>query len=465
MAAMATAEPIAERGVSDTFLVPVLDRWLLTSPLQELSAIVNTAALSELADDGKSDSDVFRLSQLLATEPVAEVPVRSGDLEPQFLGIIPTRACNLRCRYCAFGADDVSHKRMSYDLAVNAVDWWVDFAERLGRSAAEIHFFGGEPAVAVDILEVVVHRARAQTSSRELCARFEIATNGACSEEVALFLGDYFDAVILSFDGDHDAQDLQRPAVSGSGSFDLVRRTARILSDAPAELCLRICITEENVASLPEIVRWFCDEFQPTAIDCEPLQRNAQSDLHGLQPADPFEFIRRFDEASAIAAGKGVDAVCATTMRGKPRVSFCPVGNDTLIVHPDGLISACYLQPQDWQRRQLDLSVGRLVGRNMRLNKQRIDRLRRIVADRARCKDCFCKWSCAGGCLVNHTYPGHASEYDASCTQTRVITALSILREMGAEELADDLLLDRQAMVRLACQSSDRFEDSWGKNV
>jgi len=73
-----------------------------------------------------------------------------------------------------------------------------------------------------------------------------------------------------------------------------VAATARVLSASPAELCLRICVAQDNVEQLAETVDWFAQEFQPCSIDFETLQPTPESERAGLRPPDPYAFAAQF---------------------------------------------------------------------------------------------------------------------------------------------------------------------------
>ncbi|MCX6616937.1 MAG: radical SAM protein [Acidobacteria bacterium] len=444
------------------FVIPVLDRWLVYAPLHHASALVNRAAVCRLSEDRvqPEQEDLASLSSLIRSEPPGVPQPREGLVSPQFLGLIPTRACNLRCVYCGFGAADGGCEVMDMALAVAAVDWMAADAQRRGRATLDVHFFGGEPFFARDVVEVVVHRTRAVAAEKGLVPRLEAATNGVYDEDCARFIGDYFEAVVLSFDGFPQVHDRRRSAVNGRGSFEAVARTARILSQSPAELCFRVCVADDNVDHLAETVSWFCRQFQPAAIDFETLQPTSGAEEAGLRPPDPYRFAAQFHSAGRIASDQGVRPSYAAALRETPRTSFCPVGNDTLILSPEGRVSACYLPKQEWQARGLDLEMGRFTVQGaMELDRRAIERVRSLAAAKPRCAKCFCRWSCAGGCHVNQSFPGCPQAYNDFCIQTRLITACSLLAELGADSLADRLLDDRSAMEALALRTSDALED------
>ncbi|MDP3000839.1 MAG: radical SAM protein [Bryobacterales bacterium] len=445
-------------GEGRAFVLPVADRWLVHAPLEGVSALVNRAAVVKLLEqppDG--DGRLAELSSLIAGGAGSAPTPRDGPIEPLFLGLIPTRACNLRCVYCGFGSAS-GGPQMDLRMAASLIDWMASHARQSGRQTLDIHLFGGEPLAAGDVVEVAVHRARAAAAQHGLTLRLEIATNGACDGQMAGFLGDYFDTVVLSFDGPREVHDRRRPGPGGRGSFEDVARTARILCDSDTELCYRTCVADDNVEKLGETVRWFCDEFPPATIDVETLQPTPESEAAGLAPPDPYRFAIQFWRAGRLAAQYGVTANYAAAVRETPRLSFCPVGNDALIVSPEGRVAACYLPEREWLDQGLDLYLGNFDAGTMTLDPVAVDRVRRLATRKPRCRDCFCQWSCAGGCHVHHAWDGKSRTYDDFCVQTRLITAFSLLEGLGAASMVDRLLDLPAALETLATQASDRLE-------
>ena len=440
------------------FAVPLFDCWLVHAPLLKISAVINGAAHRELSTDPDClDPHLADMRAALAEVP-SEIPQPlQGAVSPPFFGLVPTRACNLNCVYCGFGAGPQSDL-MTIPLAVAGVNWMAAYALSSGRRTLDVHFFGGEPLIAFEVVEVAVHRARCVASQNKLHPNLEVATNGAYSETRARFVGDHFNTVVLSFDGFEEIHDRRRYFASGAGSFPLVSRTAHICSESPADLCLRVCVAEDNVDRLPDIAGWFCDEFRPSAIDFESLQPTLQSERAGLRPPDPYRFAASYMIARRIALEHGVDAVYAAASIDELRITLCPVGNDTLILHPDGRLSACYLPEPDWRCRGLDLNLGALLpDGTTTLDPAALQRVRHLVGQKPRCPRCFCRWTCAGACHVNHSYPGCPGDYDDFCIQTRLVTACRLLQELDFDSLAMELLENHHAMERLALHADDRL--------
>ncbi|MDO8589614.1 MAG: radical SAM protein [Armatimonadota bacterium] len=445
-----------------TFVIPIIDKWLIYSPLHHLAALLNGAAVSSLRESNsrRLPESLASIKRAIEAEPARVPSPNSGPARPQFVGVIPTRACNLKCVYCGFGASSCPDRTMDLDTAVALVDWWADYAKQSGIDTLEIHFFGGEPLCAPDVVSAVVHHARRRAAEAGLAARFEIATNGCFDDDSRAFLSDYIDSVVLSLDGKSVYQDRYRPTSSGAGTFEAVAANARRLAASSTELCVRTCVTAENAKDLQESTAWMCEELNPSSIDYEVLQPTPESDAAGLAPPDPWEFATAFIRASRVAAEAGVRAVYSAASTDELRHSFCPVGTDTIIASPDGRLSACYLLEEDWQSRGIDLNVGTVDAANgVKLDQSAVERVRALTGCADRCRKCFVRRHCAGGCHVNHSYPGHPDRYDDFCVQTRLIAACRLVGGLVGDEQVDRLLSDRTEMERLALRASDTLED------
>lgn len=449
--------------LAELYVLPVLNRYLVYAPLHHLAALVDRAAVRSLPRSLAGNSpqqggawqellDGLRLEQQAAPHP------RQGPLEPLFLGLLPTRNCNLACGYCGFRASE-GGPSMDPHLVRTAIDWYLELGAA-GCGEAQVHFFGGEPFCAPDVVDLAVHHARLRAAQLGRTVSFEVATNGTFDEERCRWAAETLDSVVLSLDGPAEIQDRQRARRGGRGSFEAVVRSARILSEGSAELSIRACVTAGSVERMPDIAAWFCQEFRPASVCFEPVVPTPHSEAAGLRTPDPWAFAQRFVQASAVLESFGVEPVHAAADVGAIRSSFCPVGKDAIIVWPSGMLSACYLAPEEWQRRGLDLELGEIRDGRVVLRDEAVRAARGLnVWNKPFCQGCFCKWHCAGGCHVNHVLPDRPGEYGRLCIQARAIALCRLLNDMGQGEGVDTLLADRQALARAVCQPSDRLED------
>lgn len=457
---------MTEKAVKETvFIVPVLDRYLFYAPLHQLTALIDEAGISAISagleSSGKhSHPTIQPIVEWLLDKPINLPTERVGPIvSPIFLGLIPTRGCNLGCRYCDFPSSTQTEP-MGLDLARDAVDEYFELISYSGGKQCEIHFFGGEPFSAEDVVHFFVEYARMKASQLDISLHLEATTNGFYPASRCRWIADYFDTIVLSLDGPAEFHDFQRPTKNLRPSFERVYENARIFSNSQVEFILRVCVTADMVSSLPQIAKWICEELAPAAVCFETLTPSSQTQGAGLIPPDPLDFGRSFFAAESILEDYGIRTVNSTASIEKNQVSCCPVGKDALIVSPDGAINACYLLKDSWERKGMDMQLGEFKSveskYKMHIDKESVQRVRRLnVNNKSRCSECFCRYHCSGGCHVNHPADVPAGQYDDLCVQTRIITVTKLLRKLGQQELAANWLESQSALEKSALQRSD----------
>jgi uncharacterized protein len=348
---------------------------------------------------------------------------------------------------------------MELRLARQAVDAYLQILVENIRQHAEVHFFGGEPFFAEEVVHFVVDYANVRAEQLGMRVRFEVTTNGLYSARKAEWIADHFDTVVLSLDGPQDIQERHRPALNGRRTSAIVERSARIFSQGTAELIIRSCVTSDTVQRMPEIAAWVGREFRPGAVSFERLTESPLSRAAGMRPPDPWEFARNFEAAAQILEPYGIQTVLSSANLNSLQCSFCPVGKDALIVSPDGWVDACYLLPQEWGRNGLNMRLGQMVDGRLAIDQSALQNVRQLtVHEKALCSSCLCRYHCAGGCHVNHDTSG--GQYDELCLQTRLITITGLLKRLGQADLADEWLNDRSALEISAWQATDELCNS-----
>ena len=450
----------------DIHVLPIGKKYLLYSPLRRMAAFLNKSAIAhfykffvEKNNTDKSGSIGRLIDIFLRNNPIPPTQ-QNGGISPPFLGIIPSRSCNLQCAYCGFDSENESEGSMDIQLAVVAVDWMFEHCKKTGLQQAKIHFFGGEPFVSKEIVDVIIHRSRYLSEKSGIYPVFEASTNGVFDNIQAQFVGNYFDSIVLSFDGLKEQHNLHRSFKTGMGSFDFVVNTAHILSHLETKLCFRCCVSDKNVSSMTDIGEWFCTTFNPSIINFEPLKATAESRKAGISPPNPYEFSVQYERARQKIKNYGIGVIYAASEIGSPRHTFCPVGRDTLIISPNGRVSSCYLPQEEWKRKNMDLDVGWLKSNGeMNIEIDRINEIRQLVQKKPRCENCFCRWSCSGGCHVSNSWSGSSSTYNDFCIQTRIITTFKILESLGLKNEIEKLIESPEMMSQVALNASDRLKD------
>ena len=360
----------------------------------------------------------------------------------------------MSCPHCGFGRD-FDGEETPWNAVEKTLSWYADRVREEGGEGLAVHFFGGEPTLSRQLLVRTVERTRELAETGGLQTRFEIATNGLMNRSMATWLKGHMDSVILSLDGAQEDHNRPRPGRGGAGTFLDVMKTAQILDSGDLELHLRICVTAASLGRVPETVEWLLGRLQPNSIAIEPVVAEANAPA-GLAPPSPTEFVRHFSTVADLAENVGIDTRFSSCTGPYARGAHCPVGQDSLILHPDGTLAACYLPAANWKDRGLSLELG-VVAEGVKIEASAVGAVRRIATEKTRCDQCFARWSCGGGCHVSLSHPGAALGSTDFCRETRLLLLRRLLKDLGRPELWEAILDDDALFEDLSVLKEDRL--------
>ncbi|MBN2821634.1 MAG: radical SAM protein [Coriobacteriia bacterium] len=452
----------------EVYVLPLADRWLVFAPGTWSVAVVNHLALGELAQccepghvaPSLDSLELWQALTIPTTDSSRHRPPEGGKLV-----IMPTRACNISCVHCDFGCPDAPLTVLDPRLAYPLIDRVLAQAVRNGEPVMRVHFFGGEPLVARRSVEAIVAYTRRACAKAHITPWFELTTNGVCGPDAVEFLGNEIDSVVVSLDGDEGLHNSLRRHRDGRGTYTEVAETLRQLGRYPCELCVRMCVTDLSVGALPDLAEKFCSEFDLSVLAFETLAETLRSTAAGLYAPSPYDFALNFMEAEAVGAEHGVRVVHGPSELEGPRSTSCPLGTGSLMLWPDGAITGCYLEPERWRARGLELSFGHVDEAGaVYVDERQIAKIAKKLERKPRCERCFCRYTCAGGCRVEQTPPRCSRFYDERCHAIRLITASRLLLSVGATAEAAALLVNEMAAAGLASNADDRLR-SWAKVV
>jgi len=433
---------------------------MLVSPHSLITAMVNRAAVQAVAacaegDASKASETGKKLWQQLS-QPSA--PPRRSAAEPDKLVVIPTRGCNMQCVYCDFGLLGAPAQTLDPRLASKLIDEIAAKPPSTSPAMLRIHFFGGEPLVTRPCVETIVHYARMVCARVGLTPWFEITTNGLFDSTAVGFIGDYIDSVVISLDGPESVHDFNRRRTGGEGTYAAIAANIRELSRFPVELSLRACITNRSVNAMTDIASQFCSEFEFDVLCFEMLAPTEAAYAAGLSPPDPYRFAAGVLNAELAVAPYGVQVIHGPSELAGPRATSCPVGRGTLMLNPDGRLTACYLDTKKWTDRGIDPVLGHVDPvTGPKTEPAKIEAIVRLLESKPRCERCFCRHTCAGGCHIEQTPPGCSLAYDDRCRATRIITAGRLLRNLEGAAAAEAFAEQPSAMCDVAENADDRL--------
>lgn len=329
--------------------------------------------------------------------------------------------CNLACRYCFADEGEYQGDRgmMSFSVGKQALDFLI--ANSGNRRNLEVDFFGGEPLMNFDVVKQLVRYGREQEKIHNKNFRFTLTTNGVLlNDDIIDFLNKEMANVVLSVDGRKNVHDWMRPTRNGKGSYDLIMPKFQKLAESRGQknYYVRGTFTHHNLDFAEDVLHLADLGFEQISV--EPVV--AQDDQEYAIKKEDIQKV--FDEYDKLAKalierkknGKGVNFFhFMIDLSGGPcvakRLSGCGSGTEYLAVTPWGDLYPCH---------QFVGHDGFLMG-NVFDGVKRTDirdefKLCNVYA-KSKCKDCFARFYCSGGCAANsYNFTGAIDDtYDVGC--------------------------------------------------
>jgi len=230
-------------------------------------------------------------------------------LTPESLGLIlmPTEQCNFRCTYCY---EDFAMGRMAPGVVAGVKALITARAPAL----RELHlsWFGGEPLLALDVVEDVQRHARSLAESfPAMRIVSHMTTNGwrltpaVFGRLLALGLDDYQ----ISFDGPPEHHDRKRVRRDGRPTFERIWGNVIAMRNRSESfrILLRLHVDRENLEAMFPFVDRCVETFGEDprfALFLKPLSRYGGPNDESLALLETEEDVRRFAELEARVAGR-----------------------------------------------------------------------------------------------------------------------------------------------------------------
>ena len=226
-----------------------------------------------------------------------------------------------------------------------------------------------------------------------------MTTNGYYSLDVAHYVSEHIDNVLLSFDGPEDIQNIHRPPCYGEESHSLVFQTAQYLSSHARSFSIRPTVSSYSVNRMPEIVAYFHNALgSKYHLVFEPLVPLGRAVINQKIVKEPSKkgFVRYYIKAKEEGLQRGIEIRTSAANHKRLVTSFCgAMSIPSFTVTTKGLVTTC--------ERDSDgkfYSYGRYVqeSRSFEFDQDRIDKNNQLLSIPSKCQSCFCKWHCAGDC-------------------------------------------------------------------
>ena len=349
--------------------------------------------------------------------------------------------CNLACRYC-FAEEGEYHGRralMSYEVGKKALDFLVRNSGN--RVNLEVDFFGGEPLMNWQVVKDLVAYGRSLEEPYHKKFRFTLTTNGILlNDEIMEFANKEMANIVLSIDGRKEINDLMRPYRGGQGSYDIIVPKFQKVAESRKQMnyYVRGTFTRNNLDFAKDVAHLADLGFQQISV--EPVVAEP-SDDYALREEDLPTLLAEYDRLAVELLnrrkeGKGVNFFhFMIDLEGGPcvakRLSGCGSGTEYLAVTPWGDLYPChqFVGKEEFLMGNVDEGITKTDIR---------DEFKTCnVYAKEKCRNCFAKFYCSGGCAANsYNFHGHINDaYDLGCELQRKRIECAIMIKAALADL------------------------------
>lgn len=349
--------------------------------------------------------------------------------------------CNLACKYC-FAEEGEYHGRralMSFEVGKKALDFLIENSGN--RRNLEVDFFGGEPLMNWEVVKQLVEYGRGKEKQYNKNFRFTMTTNGVLlNDEIMEFCNREMSNVVMSLDGRKDVNDQMRPFRNGKGSFDLIvpkfQKFAKLRGDK--DYYIRGTFTRHNLDFSKDVLEFADLGFQSMSI--EPVVAKPEEE-YAIREEDLPQIMEEYDRLAAEyikrkKEGRGFNFFHFNIDLNQgpcvaKRLSGCGSGTEYLAVTPWGDLYPChqFVGEEKFLLGNVDTGVTNTAVRDE-------FKLCNVYA-KDKCRDCFARFYCSGGCAAN-SYNFHGSitdAYDIGCAmQKKRIECAIMIKAALAED-------------------------------
>lgn len=358
------------------------------------------------------------------------------DFVPNNICLNITHNCNLNCIYCYGNGGMYNSKgaQMSKKTAFKTIDWMLN-AVKVNNKPCSIVFFGGEPLLNFDLIIDIVKYVNDTISNdqKKRIVDFGITTNGTLiNEDVTKKLIELGIRPMISIDGDPDTQNKNRPYKDGSASYKSVIEGAQIYSRlSKSKLTARVTAT--NFAFLETILHLRKAGFGNVIISkCTGAHGSIFHNKKGLDQyiastKKMYEYMYKeiiIDNNTNLKVLNSsfisyIDQIA--TMKANPWT--CGAARSYCGISPNGTIYPCHRFVDND-----DFTLGTIFDNDLSKNKVSHDFIEKGIQRTGKCKDCWIRTICAGGCyhdnLITTNDPYKTDHY--TCETTKRLYELNI---------------------------------------
>ena len=353
--------------------------------------------------------------------------------------------CNLRCKYCFGDGGSYGKTRavMSPEVGKKAVDFLI--AASGPRKHCEMDFFGGEPLMNWDVVKQLVEYGRSLEKPNNKKFRFTLTTNGILlNDEILEFVNKEMGNIVLSIDGRKEINDKMRPFRGGQGSYDIIVPKFQKVAESRDQMnyYVRGTFTHNNLDFSKDVLHLADLGFKQISV--EPVVAQPTDD-YAIREEDLPILKEEYDKLAVEMINRKKEGKAFNffhfmiDLQGGPcvakRLSGCGSGTEYLAVTPWGDLYPCHQFVGNEKFLMGNVDTG-VVRDDIRDEFKCCN-----VYAKDKCKKCFAKFYCSGGCAANsYNFHGNINDaYDIGCElQRKRIECAIMLKAAEAAEASEE---------------------------
>ena len=291
-----------------------------------------------------------------------------------------------------------------------------------------------------DVVKQLVSYGRSLEKPNNKKFRFTLTTNGILlNDDILEFANKEMSNIVLSVDGRKEVNDKMRPFRGGQGSYDIIVPKFQKVAFSRDQMnyYVRGTFTHNNIDFSGDVAHLADLGFKQISV--EPVVAKPEEE-YALREEDIPQILEEYDKIAKDLInrrkeGKGVNFFhFMIDLEGGPcvakRLSGCGSGTEYLAVTPWGDFYPChqFVGQEEFLMGNVDEGIVRTDIR---------DEFKTCnVYAKEKCKNCFAKFYCSGGCAANsYNFHGHINDaYDLGCELQRKRVECAIMIKAALAE-------------------------------
>lgn len=406
------------------FFIPYEDKYIVYAPLHKVVFLSDEYAKGLIERYlATGDETILNLDEktkeymeyVLNRKPVIFSDSSNNQIDNAV--ILLTEQCNLACTYCysrfSRSKDTLSQEKIK-ELVNKVLDCDTNKQKRI------TFLGGGEPTYHWNLFTWTVEYIRNYNEYGNNAIISTASNMTLLNEDKIKWMVQNRVGISASFDILPEIQNNQRIFPNNSGSFDIVDTNIKLCISNGLIPSIRTTITESSVKNMIQMVRFVIDrypEIKVIHLEHATLETEKANDFYK-------EFIENFFLAKNIARQHNVEIRNSAYSVGKSiRKSFC--GSEYCIT-PTGDMTSCHRVSLKSDKLYTKFNYGgnEAVPKN--------DDFRYSLQNSNRCKECFAKYNCAGGCPYTRAYLSNTG-FDSYCSFVKEMFKRRLLETLNIE--------------------------------